>query len=413
MKITDRIQHAWNAFNRTDKPEDPVYGYGQASSAPARRGNVHSGRTFAAAIFNRIAMDVAATEIQHVKINFKNDDIEPQQSGLNYCLNQEANVDQTGIAFMQDLVYSMFDEGVVAVVPVDTDLSPDETGSFKIESLRVGKITQWYPKHVRVLLYNEDVGREEEIVLTKSSVAIIENPLYSVINGRNTTMSRLLHKMSLLDNMDEQLVNGSFNMYIQLPYAVKTDLQKTQAEERIKRIENQLGKSRRGITYIDAAEKLTELKKPVSDTLQQDVMSLTEQVYNQLGLTANIFNGTASEAEYRAYYARTIDPIIDSIIAEFVRKFFTKTARTQGHTLEAYRDPFKLVAVEQLGTISDLTRRNSILTGNEVRVKLFRIKRSNDPRADELYNPNIADSRQDTHGSLTSPDESSPPIQNE
>lgn len=413
MKLTDRIQHAWNAFNTKDRPINPVVGYGQASSSPGYKTHSYSGKTFASSIFNRIAMDVAATSIQHVKVNAQNDDITPQDSGLNYCLTQEANIDQTGIAFMQDLVFSMFDEGVIAVVPVDTDLNPDSTGSYTIEALRVGKITQWYPEHVRVRLYNQLVGREEEVTLTKTSVAIIENPLYSVINGRNTTMSRLIEKMALLDTMDSEAVNGNFNMYIQLPYAVKTDLQRTQAEARISRIEAQLSKSRRGITYIDATEKLTELSRPVSATLQEDVTSLTEQVYNQLGLTANVFNGTASEAELRTYYARTIDPIIDGIIAEFKRKFFTKTARTQGHTLEAYRDPFKFVAIEQLGTLSDLTRRNSILTGNEVRVKMFRIKRSNDPRADELYNPNIADSRQQISGSLTSPDESSPPIQNE
>lgn len=415
MSITDRLQHAWNAFQGSGKQTQEFTDYGYSRGTPGHRVKRYSDSAFAASIFNRIAMDVAATSIHHVKIDETNDDATVVKSGLHYCLTTEANIDQTGIQFIQDMVYSMFDEGVIAVVPVDTNISPDDTGTFTIETMRVGKVIQWFPKYVRVRLYNDKIGDYEEVVVAKQNTAIIENPLYAVINGPNATLSRLLRKMALLDGMDEDMASGKLDLFIQLPYAVKTELQRNQAEERIRKLEAQLSKTKRGIAYTDATEKITQLSRPINSSLPDDINYLTGQFYNQLGLTENIFNGTASESELRSYYTRTIDPIVDVIIAEFNRKFLSKTARTQGHTLEAYRDPFKLVPSEQLAQIADLTRRNSILTGNEVRTKLFHIKRSNDARADELYNPNIADSRQDTAqaGSLASPDGSTTPSQNE
>lgn len=415
MSITDRLQHAWNAFRSDSAKTQDFTDYGYSRGTPGHRVKRYSDSAFASSIFNRIAMDVSMTSIHHVKIDAENEDAKLIESGLHYCLNSEANIDQTGLQFVQDIVYSMFDEGVIAVVPVDTNISPDKTGTFTINTMRVGKIIQWFPAHVRVRLYNDRIGDYEEVVVAKKNTAIIENPLYAVINGPNATLARLLRKMALLDSLDEDAASGRLDMFIQLPYAVKTDLQRAQAEERIRKLEEQLTKNRRGIAYTDATEKVTQLSRPINSSLPDDIQYLTKQFYNQLGLTENVFNGTANESELRSYYTRTIDPIVDNIIAEFNRKFLSKTARTQGHTLEAYRDPFKLVPTEQLAQIADLTRRNSILTGNEVRTRLFRIKRSNDARADELYNPNIADSRQDTAGagSLTSPEEQPVPNQNE
>ena len=415
MSITDRIQHAWNAFRSDSVKTQDFTEYGYSMGTPTHRQRKYTDSAFASSIFNRIAMDVSMTSIQHVKIDEKTEDAEIVKSGLHNCLNNEANIDQTSIQFMQDLVYSMFDEGVIAVVPVDTDVGPTETGTrFTINTMRVGKITQWYPQHVRVNLYNDAKGQFEEVTVAKVNTAIIENPLYAVINGPNATLSRLLRKMSILDGLEEDSASGKLDLFIQLPYAVKTELQRKQAEERLASLEAQLTKSRRGIAYTDATEKITQLNRPITTSLPDDIQYLTAQFYNQLGLTENVFNGTASESELRSYYTRTIDPIVDNIISEFNRKFLTKTARTQGHTLEGYRDPFKLVPTEQLAQVADLTRRNSVLTGNEVRTKLFRIRRSNDPRADELFNPNIADTRQNTAGagSLTSPDESRSPNQN-
>jgi len=355
------------------------------------------------------------TSIQHVKINKENEDVTPMESTLHNCLNVEANIDQTSIAFMHDLVYSMFDEGCVAVVPVDTDINPNITGGYSIETLRVGRITQWYPKHVTVKLYNEATNSAEEVTVLKRTTAIIENPLYAVTNGPNATLSRLLRKMALLDANDEEAASGRLDMFIQLPYAVKSDLQKAQAEERIQRIEDQLKKGKRGISYTDATEKIHQLNRPIVNTLLDDIQSLNRQFYNQLGLTENVINGTASESEMRTYYTRTIDPIIENIIAEFRRKFLTKTARSQGQTLQAYRDPFKLVPVEQIIKLGDTFRRNEIASSNEVR-KLVGFKPSSEPRADMLSNPNIADTKQtqpESSGSLTPPDSSSSQNQNE
>lgn len=415
MKLIDRFQHAWNAFTGGQTQQQLRSDFGTGSSSPGYKTvRRYSDSSFASAIFNRIALDASMTSIQHVKINKKNEDVTPVDSTLHNCLNVEANIDQTSIAFMHDLVYSMFDEGCVAVVPVDTDIDPSITGGYAIETLRVGRITQWYPKHVTVKLYNEATNNAEEVTVLKKTTAIIENPLYAVTNGPNATLSRLLRKMALLDANDEEAASGRLDMFIQLPYAVKSDLQKAQAEERIQRIEDQLKKGKRGISYTDATEKIHQLNRPVVSTLLDDIQELNRQFYNQLGLTENVINGTASESEMRTYYTRTIDPIIENIIAEFRRKFLTKTARSQGHTLQAYRDPFKLVPVEQIIELGDTFRRNEIASSNEVR-KLVGFKPSSEPRADMLYNPNIADTKQaqpESPGSLTPPDSSSSQNQN-
>lgn len=405
MKLNERLKHAWNAFTVDNNAVSPSYTYGRGSGSGATHKIMRrvSANDFASAIYNRIAMDVAMTRIHHVKVDLETEDRTDMHSTLHDILNVEANIDQTGIQFMQDLVYSMFDEGVVAIVPVDTTISPNITGGYDILSVRVGKIVQWYPKDITVRVYNERTGLSQEITVPKAMVAIIENPLFAVINGPNATLARLLRKMSQLDEMDEMTASGKLDLIIQTPAQVKTDLQQRNALERIDKLETQLNHSRHGIAYMDGTEKITQLNRPINDSLPDDIEKLTQQFYNQLGLTATIFNGTAKESEMRGYYNRTIDPIIDGIIAEMSRKFLTKTARTQGQILEAYRDPFTLVPVEQIAEIGDKLKRNAILTTNEIR-SIIGYKRSNAPQADELYNPNMPTEQQPT-GSLTSPAE--------
>ena len=294
MKLKDRLQHAWNAFT-AEEAESWNISTGSSSYNPAHRSlRRYNNSSYVSAIFNRIALDVAATQIQHVKINATNDDRTYIESGLINCLTVEANIDQTGMQFIQDIVYSMFDEGVVAVVPVDTTISPTVSGSYEIDTMRVGKITQWYPKHVEVNIYNEKTGMEERVTLPKSMIAIIENPLYAVINDENATLTRLINKMSMMDNVDAVLSSGKLDLIIKLPYAVKTELQKTQAEERIKGIEDQLSKGKHGVVYTDAAENVQQLNRPINNRLIEDVQYLSQQFHNQLGLTENVFNGTAS-----------------------------------------------------------------------------------------------------------------------
>lgn len=404
MKFTDRIQHAWNAFTgkETEQVESFDFALGTSGSRPGHKKVHYSTSSFAASIFNRIAIDVATTTFEHVKIGDGKDDTlkdeekkyrEIQKTGLNYCLNTEANIDQTSTAFMQDLVYSMFDEGVIAIVPVETSLSPYETGGYDIHSMRVGRILQWYPKHVRVELYNDTTGNHEELYLSKQVVAIIENPLYAVTNGENSVLKRLLRKMSELDDMDSLVASGKLDLLFQLPYPMKSEQQRKAAMERIKAIEKQLKNNHHGMAYIDGTEKVTQLNRPINDQLNESVIELKQEFYNQLGLTETIFSGTASEAEVRLYYSRTIDPIVDYIIEEFSRKFLTKTARTQGHTIEGYRDMFKFVSINALADMSDKFKRNAILTTNEIRGTM-RMAPHPDPRADELYNPNMPDQDQ-------------------
>ena len=406
MKLKDRIQHAWNAFNSKDPVGETAWTYGAGSGSPSHKTYRRYGSSsFSSAIFNRIAIDVSMTSIQHVKIDAKTDNWTPVKSGLQDCLTIEANIDQTGFQFLQDVVYSMFDEGSVAVVPVDTTTSPSITGSYEVNSMRVGKITQWFPKHVTVRLYNEETGNYEDVTLEKSFVAIIENPLYAVINGPNATLSRLLTKMGQLDDLDAMLASGKLDMLIQLPYTIKTDLQRTQAEERIKGIESAMAKNKHGISYVDGSEKVIQLNRQLNSQLVDDISNLTKQFYNQLGLTENVFSGTASELEMRTYYTRTIDPIMQNILSEFNRKFLTKTARSQGQRLESYRDPFSLVPIEQIAQIADTFKRNELASSNEIR-KIIKLKPNSSPEADLLRNPNIAGVNQTPkQGSLTSPAE--------
>ncbi len=392
MKVTDRIKHAWNAFTNNDQILN--YDRGPSTSRPAHRHMMFfNTSSYVASIYNRIAMDVSMTGFKHVKINPDNEDISDMASGLNECLTVEANIDQTHIQFIQDLVYSMFDEGVVAVVPVETTLNPEVSGSYDINSLRVGKIVNWFPKHVTVRLYNDNTGQNEDIILEKKNVAIVENPLYAVINDDNSTLKRLIRKLNQLDDVDALAASQRLDVLINVPYAVKTETQRRMAEKRIADIEAQLTTGRNGIAYIDATEKATQLNRPMNSQLLESIDRLKTEFYNQLGLTENIFNGTANESELRVYYSRTIDPIVDNIVAELKRKFLTKTARTQGQTIIAYRDMFKTITAETAANLGDSFRRNYIATSNEIR-RIVGLKPSNDPRADELFNPNIADDKQ-------------------
>lgn len=399
MKLMDRISHAWNAFNT---PPIPTYDYGYSSSRPTHKNvSFFSTSSYVSSIYNRIAMDVSMTSFKHVKIDPLNEDVTDMNTGLNSCLTLEANIDQSHIQFIHDLVYSMFDEGVVAVVPVETTINPRLSGSYDINSLRVGKIVNWYPKHVEVDLYNEETGQNQRVTLEKKNVAIIENPLYAVVNDENSTLKRLSKKLNQLDNIDNLAYSGRLDLLISVPYGIKTDTQRQMAENRIASIEAQLANGKNGIAYIDATEKVTQINRPSNPQLSERINELTQQFYNQLGLTQNIFNGTASEVELRTYYTRTIDPIIDNIVAEFNRKFLTKTARTQGQKVVYYRDMFKTVPVETIANLGDAFRRNSIASSNELR-KLIGLKPSNDPKADELFNPNIADVNQTQSGSTSS-----------
>lgn len=405
MAMKDRLLHAWNAFRYDTNRTTDV---GMGNSRPGHK--LYSPRmstgSIASTIFNQIAVDASMVDIFHVKIDEKTLNEELVKSGIQNCLSVEANIDQSNRDFIHDLVFSMFDEGVVAVCPVDTDASPDDTGSYKIETMRIGKIVQWYPSHVRVLLYNDRTGKEEELMYSKGNVAIVENPLYSVVNGQNSTLMRLISKMALLDLTDKMKTesSGKLDLLVQLPYAIKTEARKKEAEERLKALKEQLTDNKYGVAYVDAAEKFTQLNRSLgADDLATQVAELTKQLYNQLGLTETIFNGTASEAEMRTYYSRTIDPILTRITAEFKRKFLTKTARSQGHTFTFRRDVFKLVPVDQVADIGDKMVRNQILSPNELR-KIIGYAASDDPKADELRNPNIADKNQNVSGSLTSPD---------
>lgn len=393
MKIKDRLQHAWNAFTNSDKLDGMDRGY--SSSRPNHRTNSFFNRSdYVSSIFNRIAMDVSTTGFRHVKVNPENEDQEEMKTGLNECLTVEANIDQTHIQFIHDLVYSMFDEGVVAVVPVDTTISPEVSGGYDINSLRVGKIVKWYPKHVEINLYNENTGQNGNIVMEKRNVAIIENPLYAVVNDANSTLKRLIRKLNQLDDVDAMSSSSRLDMLISVPYKVSTEAQRRMAEKRIADIEAQLASGRNGIAYIDGTEKAMQLNRPVNSQLPETINNLEQKFYNQLGLTRSIFEGSAREGELRTYYSRTIDPIIDNIIAELNRKFLTKTARTQGQKIAYYRDMFKMIPVETIASLGDTLRRNYIASSNEIR-RLVGFKPSNDPRADELFNPNIADKNQD------------------
>lgn len=388
MAIFDRLQHAWNAFKNRDPTVIYDTGPGYYRRPDRIRLSHGNDRSIVTSVFNRIAMDAAAISIKHCRVDDENRYISDIKSGLNNCLNVSANTDQTGRAFIQDVVFSLLDEGCVAIVPVETNINP-ETQSYDILSLRVGEVIQWYPAHVRVRVYNEYSGKKEEITLPKQNVAIIENPLYAVINEPNSTVQRLMRKLSLLDIIDEQSASGKLDLIVQLPYVIKSDARRAQAEARRKDIENQLTGSRYGIAYTDGTEKITQLNRSVENSLPKRVEDLTQMFYSQLGLTQSILEGTATEQEMLNYYSRTIEPIMSAITDEIYRKFLTKTARSQRQSIQFFRDPFKLVPINSIAEIADKFTRNEILTSNEIRQIIGR-KPSDDPKADELVNSNIA-----------------------
>ena len=405
MAFTDRLQHAWNAFlNR-----DPTYEFrdhGMISTYKPDRVRFTRGneRSIVTSVYNRIALDVSSIDINHAKLDENGRFKEVIQSGLNECLTINANIDQTGKAFIQDVVMSMMDEGCVAIVPVDTTTNPTITGSFDINSLRTGQVIEWRPEFVKVRLYNDKTGQKEDILLPKKSVAIIENPLYAVINEPNSTMQRLIRKLNLLDVIDEQSGSGKLDLIIQLPYVIKSEARRQQAENRRKDIEMQLAGSKYGIAYTDGTEKITQLNRPAENNLMKQIEYLTSMLYSQLGITQSVLDGTADERTMLNYYNRTIEPIISAIIDEMKRKFLTKTARTQNQSIVYFRNPFKLVPINELAEISDKFTRNEIATSNEIR-QIIGWKPSDDPGADELRNKNLNQKAEDV--------QPAPKIQNE
>ena len=394
MGVLDRLRHGWNAFMNRDptyrQDLGPSYYY-RPDRPRFTRGNE---RSIVTSVYNRIALDVSAISIQHVRLDENGRFLSTIDSDLNKCLTLDANIDQTGRAFLQDAVMSMLDEGCVALVPVETDVDPNDTDSYKIFSIRTGKIVEWRPQHVKVRVYDERTGRKEDITISKSSVAIVENPLYAVINEPNSTMQRLIRKLSLLDVTDEQTASGKLDLIIQLPYIIKTEARRQQAEQRRKDIEMQLAGSKYGIAYTDGTEHITQLNRSVENNLMKQVEYLTSMLYSQLGITQTILDGTADEKTMINYYTRTIEPIVSSIVDEMKRKFLTKTARSQRQSIEFFRDPFKLVPVNDIAEIADKFTRNEILTSNEIR-QIVGMKPSNDPKADELINSNISQSKKD------------------
>lgn len=397
LNIGARLKHAWNAFTN----RDPTYyqrslgaGYSVRPDRPRlSRGNEKS---IATSIFNRIALDVSAVTIKHCRIDSNGRYIEDIDSDLNNCLNLEANVDQTSRAFIQDIVMSLLDEGCVAVVPIDTSIDPGITDSYKIQTMRTGKIIEWYPSHVKIRLYNDQKGEKEDIILPKKQVAIIENPLYAVINEHNSTMQRLIRKLSLLDATDEQTASGKLDLIIQLPYVVKTPARREQANLRRKDIEEQLAGSKYGIAYTDGTEKITQLNRSLENNLLKQIEYLTEMVYSQLGITQEVLNGTADEKTMLNYNNRTVEPFVASIVDEMRRKFLTKTARSQGQTITYFRDPFRLVPINDIAEIADKFTRNEIMTSNEIR-QIVGMKPADDPKADELVNSNITQPEQEQY----------------
>lgn len=393
LSVGSRFKNAWNAFRNREPTkvfQDIGYGY---SYRPDRfrltRGNE---RSIVTSVYNRIALDVAAIDIRHVQLDAEGQFCDVVQSGLNNCLSTEANLDQTGRAFIQDAVMSMMDEGCIAIVPVDTDDDPDDpddTTGYQILSMRVGRIRDWYPKHIRVELYNEETGRKQDIVVPKSTVAIVENPLYAVINEPNSTMKRLIRKLNLLDAVDEQSSSGKLDLIIQLPYVIKTEARRKQAEKRRKDIEQQLAGSKYGIAYTDGTERITQLNRSLENNLMKQIEYLTSMLYSQLGITQSILDGTADDKTMLNYYNRTIEPIIAAIVDEMKRKFLSKTARSKNKSIKFFRDPFKLVPVADLAEISDKFTRNEIATSNEMR-QVIGWKPSDDPKADELRNSNLS-----------------------
>ena len=389
MSLGARLKHAWNVFTAKEtvggrwdigpsnyyRPDRPIFS----------RGNE---RSIITSVYNRIALDVAAITIQHVRLDDEGRFTSVMDSSLNDCLSLEANIDQTGRAFIQDVVQSMLDEGCDAIVPVDTDLDP-KSGSYKIETMRTGKILEWYPQHVKVRVYNERTGRKEDVLVPKRTVAIVENPFYAVMNEPNSTMQRLIRKLNILDAIDEQSGSGKLNLIIQLPYVIKTEAKRQQAEKRRKDIEEQLSGSKYGVAYTDGTEHVVQLNRPVDNNLMSQIEFLTSMLYSQLGLTQSIMDGTADDKTMLNYLTRTVEPILSAIVDEMKRKFLTKTARSQKQSILFFRDPFKLVPVGEFAEIADKMTRNEVMTSNEIRQKIG-MTPSKDPNADKLRNSNLS-----------------------
>ena len=389
MSFGSRLKHAWNAFTGNVQMNYRDLGMSYSYRADRPRMSRGNERSIVTSVYNRIALDVAALNVQHVRLDENGRFLSVIDDGLNNCLTLEANVDQTARSFVQDVVISMFDEGSVAIVPVDTTTDPNVSGSYDIQSLRVGQILDWYPQYIRARVYNEQTGRKEDIVVPKSAVAIIENPLYAVINEPNSTMQRLIRKLNLLDVIDEQSGSGKLDLIIQLPYVIKTEARRRQAENRRKDIEKQLSGSKYGIAYTDGTEHITQLNRSVNNNLMSQIEYLTSMLYSQLGITQSILDGTADEKTMLNYNNRTIEPIISAIVDEMKRKFLTKTARSHHQSISFFRDPFKLVPVNDIAEIADKFTRNEIMTSNEIR-QVVGMKPSEDPRADELRNKNLS-----------------------
>lgn len=390
MSFGSRLQHAWNAFMNKDPTK---YDYGASSSMRMDRPRFSRGaeKSIVTSVLNRMAVDVAQTKIVHARIDLNDKYLETIFSDLNNCLQYDANIDQTGRAFMQDVAMSIFDEGVVAIVPVDTTLNPHVTMSFDIQSMRTAKIIEWFPRHVKVRIYNDRTGRYEDKVVEKATTAIIENPFYAVMNEPNSTLRRLIRKLALLDIVDEQSSAGKLDLIIQLPFSIRSEARKQQAEARRKDIESQLANTKYGIAYTDATEKVTQINRPIENQLLKQVEFLTETLYSQLGITTEIMNGTADEKVMLNYYSRTIEPIVAAITDEMRRKFLSKTALTQGQSIVSFRDPFKLVPIDSIANVADTFTRNEIMTSNELR-QIVGMKPADDPKADELKNSNLSES---------------------
>ena len=390
--LVDKIQHAflkrWNAFGKNRDPTYPDIGPSYYYRPDRRHFSCGNERSIVTSVYNQIAIDAASVDIFHVKLDENDRYLETINSSLNNCLTTEANLDQTGRAFKQDIYMSLIDEGCIAIVPVETDVNPENTESFKIYSMRVGKIVQWYPKKVKVQLYNEETGKKEEVIVSKNRTAIVENPFYSVMNEKSSTMQRLIRKLNLLDAIDEQSGAGKLDMVIQLPYVIKSDARKKQAEDRRKLISDQLENSKYGIAYIDGTERITQLNRPVENNLMKQIEYLTSMLYSQLGITQSILDGTADDKTMLNYYTRTVEPLINAVVDEMKRKFLSKTARTQKQSIMYFRDIFKLVPVNDMAEIADKFTRNEVATSNEMR-QVMGWKPSKDPKADQLRNSNL------------------------
>ena len=403
-KFTDRLAHAWNAFRNNRDPTFYKLDYGSSSRPDRVRLNGRNERSIITALLNRIAIDCAACSIRHVQTDFDGRYLYDRDSGLNNCLTMDANLDQTGRALIQDLVLTILDEGCAALVPVDTDIDPVNSNAYDINTMRVGSIVAWFPEQVRVRLYNQKTGKKEEIVVPKKMAAVIESPLYVVLNEPNSTYQRLVRKLNLLDSIDEQVGSGKLDMIIQLPYVINSAVRKEQAELRRKSIEDQLANTKYGIAYTGATEKIQQLNRPLENNLLQQIENLTNQLFSQLGFTEDVFNGTADEKTMLNYYNRTVEPMLAAIVNEMKRKFLSKTARTQGQSIMYFRDPFRLVPIDNIADIADKFTRNAILSSNELR-QIVGFKPSEDPDADVLRNKNLNESEAEIDQHEATPDQ--------